>query len=476
MNEQRLLLEDVLRHNSSYDTGRIETLYRQAIERQTRKIFVLDDDPTGIQTTHDVYVYTHWDEDTLTEAFQDPYPISYLMTNTRALGARETEALIREVTESIVRVSERLGREFIIMSRGDSTLRGHYPLETATVRNVLTENGITVDGEILIPFFEEGGRYTAEDMHYLTPDRKTLIPVGESEFARDWTFSYHASDLKAYIEEKTKGEFRQEDVMSVSLAELEALDYAGIRGKLLQLRDFGKLILNCTSYTELKIFFTAFIDALASGKNYIIQSAASATRVLSGRSERPLLSREELTGVNDFGLIVIGSHVQRTNAQFRRLRECHPELTYIEFDITGVLEPERFAAEQERVQKALTAAMERHETTVLYTSREDFTVNSGNQEDELRAAVQISQAVTSFVEKLQVQPGFIIAKGGITSSGIGTRALGVRRALALGQILPGVPVWQLGPESKFTGTSFTIFPGNVGSEDALNDAVEKLIP
>lgn len=41
-------------------------------EKQKRdlfKIVVLDDDPTGIQTVHDVYVYTDWELSTLREAF-----------------------------------------------------------------------------------------------------------------------------------------------------------------------------------------------------------------------------------------------------------------------------------------------------------------------------------------------------------------------------------------------------------------------
>jgi uncharacterized protein YgbK (DUF1537 family) len=44
----------------------------------------------------------------------------------------------------------------------------------------------------------------------------------------------------------------------------------------------------------------------------------------------------------------------------------------------------------------------------------------------------------------------------------------------LGQILPGVPVWELGPETKCTGLPYVVFPGNVGGPDAFQDAVRKL--
>ncbi len=475
MNEPHILLEDVLSHNQDYDPALIEKLYQAALSEQHRKIVVFDDDPTGIQTTHSVYVYTRWDVDTIVEALSDSHRMFYILTNSRSMTSKETERLHVEITENLVKAAEITGKNFVIMLRGDSTLRGHFPLETETIRRVLNGHGIPVDGEILIPFFPEGGRYTAGDVHYLTQDQKTLIPVGESEFARDWTFSYHASNLKEWVEEKSGGRFPKESVESISLEELSELKFPEIQAKILGLREFGKMIVNCTSYLDLKVFMTAFMRALESGKNYIFRCASSSTKVLGGVPDRPLLSKEELTGVNDFGLIVIGSHTQKTTAQFLQLRESYPELCYIEFDITHVMKPGLFETEQQRVQALLDASLAQEVTTVLYTTREDFTVNSGDKEDELRAAAKISDAVTGFVKKLQVQPGFIIAKGGITSSGIGTQALGVRRAYALGQILPGVPVWKLGTECRFEGTSFIIFPGNVGTEAALKNAADILL-
>ena len=68
---------------------------------------------------------------------------------------------------------------------------------------------------------------------------------------------------------------------------------------------------------------------------------------------------------------------------------------------------------------------------------------------------------------------FIIA-GGITSSDVGTKALAVKKANVLGQIKPGIPVWQTGEESKFPMTPYVIFPGNVGEITTLREAVEVL--
>ena len=76
---------------------------------------------------------------------------------------------------------------------------------------------------------------------------------------------------------------------------------------------------------------------------------------------------------------------------------------------------------------------------------------------------------------LSIRPGFIIAKGGITSSDVGTKALRVRRATVLGQVRPGIPVWLTGPESKFPEMPYIIFPGNVGEITTLREVVELLL-
>jgi uncharacterized protein YgbK (DUF1537 family) len=65
----------------------------------------------------------------------------------------------------------------------------------------------------------------------------------------------------------------------------------------------------------------------------------------------------------------------------------------------------------------------------------------------------------------------LIAKGGITSSDVATQALNVSRAVVMGQLLPGVPVWQLGAESRYPGLAYVVFPGNVGRSKSLLEAV-----
>jgi uncharacterized protein YgbK (DUF1537 family) len=86
----------------------------------------------------------------------------------------------------------------------------------------------------------------------------------------------------------------------------------------------------------------------------------------------------------------------------------------------------------------------------------------------------VSASLVAITRSVSHRPRYVLAKGGITSSDIATRGLDVRRAMVLGQILPGVPVWQLGQESRFPGLAYIVFPGNVGSAQALAEIVSGL--
>jgi uncharacterized protein YgbK (DUF1537 family) len=82
--------------------------------------------------------------------------------------------------------------------------------------------------------------------------------------------------------------------------------------------------------------------------------------------------------------------------------------------------------------------------------------------------------LVKIVSGLRQRPDWFVAKGGITSSDLATEALQIRRALVLGQAQPGVPVWLSGPGSKWPNLPYIVFPGNVGSGDALANLVVAL--
>ncbi len=449
--------------------------WRKAVASYPQKVVVLDDDPTGVQTVHDVYVYTDWKAESLTRAFEAPEKMFFVLTNSRGMDAAETRKAHEEIARNLLAASRKTGRDFLVVSRSDSTLRGHYPLETETLRGVLeAEGGMRLDGEILMPFFAQGGRYTLDNVHYVAMGDR-LVPAGETEFAKDRTFSYAASDLRAWIAEKTGGAYPAENVTTVSVAELRGGDLAAVTEKLRRLTDFNKVVVNAADDRDAERFVTALAPLLAEGKRFVYRSAAALARALGGVEDRAPLARSELVNTKNRngGLIVVGSHVQKTTRQLEALRR-DASIEFIELNQHLAPDEAAFAAVCARVRDLMNRHIRDGRTVAVYTRRDRFDLNTGNKEDELRLAVRISDALTGLVASLAVRPNFMIAKGGITSSDIGVKALRVRRAKVLGQVLPGIPVWLTGPESLFPDLPYVIFPGNVGEDASLYDAVQKM--
>jgi len=458
------------------DHSSLQESLKEVLQRSPAKIIVLDDDPTGVQTVHDTAVLTNWDEASIEQCFLESSPLFFILTNSRALTSEQTRILHNEIAHNIANVYQRLKIPFIIISRSDSTLRGHYPLETEVLRSIIeNETGIVFDGEVICPFFKEGGRLTIDNIHYAR-EGDVLIPVGQTEFAKDKTFGYSASHLGKWIEEKTAGTYKAQELTYISLKQLREGDIESILSSLLTAKDFGKIIVNSIDYADLEVFVLALLKAMEAGKRFLFRTAASFPKVIAGIEDRPLLQRSELIdpATRNGGLVVIGSHVKKTSIQLEQLRTIQG-LHFFELNVHLAADKRRFKAEIGRVGTLCRESIEKGVTTVLYTSRERIDINSGNKEDELKIAAIISAALVEIVGTIGVKPRFILAKGGITSSDIGTRALKVKRALVLGQVLPGIPVWLTGPESLFPTTPYIIFPGNVGDDDSLKKIVAMLM-
>ena len=184
-----------------------------------------------------------------------------------------------------------------------------------------------------------------------------------------------------------------------------------------------------------------------------------------------LLDRENPNG----GLVIAGSHVKKATGQLASLR-ASGQMEFLEFNQHLVLEPARFEAEITRVSEAAERLICSGKHVLVATRRQRLDLGNGDKEAELALAERISQGLVQVVSNLQSRPSFVVAKGGITSSDVATKGLKIRRATVLGQILPGIPVWRCGAESRFPGLVYVVFPGNVGGETALLESVRKLIP
>lgn len=458
------------------DADKAEALLSKAMEGFHKKLVVLDDDPTGVQTVHDVSVYTDWEEESIRKGFEEKEVMFFILTNSRSFSVEKTTKVHQDIAARVAKVARELGQDFMIISRGDSTLRGYYPLETQLLADDLTKNeGVVIDGEIICPFFPEGGRYTMDNIHYVK-EQDNLVPAGMTEFARDKTFGYKSSDLTEYVEEKTEGKYHKEDCITISLDELNALDVQGIKDKLMSAQNMAKIIVNAVSYADLKVFCAALVLAMKAGKHYMARTAAAFTKVMGRISDQPLLGRAQLEGdTKNGGIVLIGSHVKKTTDQLNCLKELDGQADFMEFQVNTVFEENGLEKEVERTVKAAEEKILSGRTVVIYTSRQLLAPENMTPEEKLQISVKISNAVTSIIGKLSVKPKFIIAKGGITSSDVGTKALRVKKARVMGQVKKGIPVWMTGEESKFPGMPYIIFPGNVGEVSTLKEIVEELI-
>jgi uncharacterized protein YgbK (DUF1537 family) len=431
---------------------------------QTPIVVVLDDDPTGTQSVHGVRVITTWQTADLEREFGNSQNAVFVLTNTRAMPPEQARQVNLEIGQNLKAASETTKRQFVIVSRSDSTLRGHFPLEIEALEAGLDTQ---FDAWLICPFFEAGGRVTIDNVHYLR-QADQLIPVGQTEFAKDTTFGYRASDLREWVEEKTQGRIPVTQVASVSLETIRHGGSEQIAQQLMALKSHSVCIINAEHTSDLEKFILGLNIAEAQGKRFLYRTAASFAAARAGVQPRAMLTAEELLLIpNRGGLIVVGSYVDKSSQQLQHLLEL-PNLEAIEIHVTDLLE---ISSRQTAIAQAAARAeqaIQNQRDAVIYTSRER--IKAG----DLNIGERISSGLCEVVHSIATQPRFVLAKGGITSSDTATVALEVRSAEVLGQIAPGVPVWQLGTESRHPDLTYVVFPGNVGNPNTLADVVTTL--
>jgi uncharacterized protein YgbK (DUF1537 family) len=303
-------------------------------------IIVLDDDPTGSQTVHSCLLLTRWDPDTLKLGLQDGSPIRFILTNTRALSPAEAVQVTQAVCQALKRVMEELGHpEGIFVSRSDSTLRGHYPLET----DVMAAELGPFDAHFLVPAFFEGGRVTRESVHYLRVAGE-WIPVHETEFARDSVFAYHHSYLPDYVQEKTQGRIAADQVERFTLEQIRS----GCLERLLALQGNVCCVVDGETQADLDRFAQDVLAAASQGKRFLFRSAASLLTALAQLPPQPVPSeqmgqfvrKDALRETEQPGVVIVGSHVKKSSQQLACLLQ-EPGIQGIEVEVKLLLEPER---------------------------------------------------------------------------------------------------------------------------------------
>ncbi|WP_129287656.1 four-carbon acid sugar kinase family protein [Streptomyces sp. GZWMJZ-114] len=439
------------------------------------RLVVLDDDPTGTQTVADVPVLTSWTVDDLRWALRQDSSAFFVLTNTRSLSAEAAADRNREVVRALHVASAAEKTGYVLASRGDSTLRGHFPLETDVLAETLTHLGAGApDGVVVVPAYIEAGRLTVGSRHWMrTADG--LLPVGESEFARDATFGYRHSSLPEWVEEKTGGRVPAEQVLRITLNDLRRGGPEHTARLLSSLRGGRTAVVDAVCDDDLRVLALALDQAEDDGALLLYRVGPSFVRARAGQAARAPLAPAKLRrlrGDAPHGLIVVGSHVALTTRQLDRLRERGGIIEY-ELDVAVLLDEDRRDGHIADIAATAARALDTADA-VISTSR--TLVTGADADDSLEISRRVSAALVEAVRQVNAarRPAFVVAKGGITSSDTATRGLEIRRAWARGTLLPGiVSLWEP-VDGPAAGIPYIVFAGNVGDTDALADALDLL--
>lgn len=445
---------------------------QSAVRSGPRPLVVIDDDPTGVQTVHDTPVLLSWGSVELRAQMDQDRDIFFILTNSRSLP--ESDA-VRINTDIGARLTETARKPFAVASRSDSTLRGHFPAEPLALAAGL---GHDADAVLLIPAFFEGGRYTVEDTHWVaTPDAKppTVVSAAETSFARDPVFGYRSAHLPTWVEERSRGRWRAEDVRSISLGTVRQ-GPESVAVALDELSGGVPVVVNCAGYGDLAQFTLGLLESEKNGKRFLYRTAASFVRIRAGQAQRPLLTATDILAscgpgptTRRGGLVVVGSFQPSTTEQLDALLAANDlDPRGVTVDVAEVLAG-RWSVD--RAVAAVDAILAQDGLAVVSTTRALVT-----GADNLAIGRSISDALVDVVRAVHVEPRFVVSKGGITSHDIAARGLGAARATVLGQLQAGVPVWRLdsGAHLRNENVPYVVFPGNVGGKTSLVDAVRIL--
>lgn len=462
-----------------------------------RVLVVLDDDPTGTQSVADLAVLTRWDVADFTWAFthireNQTKPAVYVLTNTRSLDPAEAAARNEEIVRNALAAAAPAGLALGFVSRSDSTLRGHYPLEPDVIAaTVAAETGEATDGVVIVPAFPDAGRVTIGGVHYMRGDAGSLTPVAETEFAKDASFGFANSEMAKYVEEKSQGRFPASDVIVLDLNIIRAgasaqdptISAKAIADALESATNSTPIVADIVTENDFRALALGLEEAERRGKNLLYRVGPPFVRGRIGQEIRTALTSEEAFAGNTpstaGGLIVVGSHVGVTTRQLNDLTAAHSSARTIEIDVEKLIAGTKTEGEAEAdayIETVVSDVVDAlHQGDVIvHTSR--LLIKTDDAAASLKIARTVSAAVVAVVNRTlkTFPPRFVIAKGGITSSDVAAHGLEIRHAIVRGPMLPGiVSLWEP-VDGPAKGIPYIVFAGNVGDDQSLTHVTRKL--
>jgi len=432
------------------------------------KIVVIDDDPTGSQTVHSCLLLTRWDEKTLQRALLDSSPLFFVLSNSRGMGAGQAADVTREICCNLRKAVDVLNTEkqqinLILVSRSDSTLRGHYPVET----DIIEEEMGPFDAHFLTPAFFEGGRITRDNVHYLKINDE-FVPVHKTEFANDSVFSFTHSYLPDYVEEKTNGRIKANEVQRFTLKDVRGV----IHSRLSALENNTCCVVDAECQQDMDNFAKQLRDVAGQGKRFLFRSAASLLTSLAELPPQAIAAESMAEYVRNAkpGAVIVGSHVKKTTTQLNELLKV-PGAIPVEVDVSRIE-----SARQDLLHMICDRVDAVHNvgnTPVIFTSRVELVFP--DQKSRLAFGELVSDFLMDVVRGLPKDIGFLISKGGITSNDVLSSGLALQTSRVVGQILAGCSVVCCPSDHpRYPDLPVVIFPGNVGDEFALATVYTRL--
>ena len=439
------------------------------------KIIVFDDDPTGSQTVHSCTLLLQWDKDQLVNAIKNN-SLLFILANTRSLTTDLAEKRTREICQvllSSLKENKLLLEDVFIVSRGDSTLRGHGFLEPNTINKELGP----FDGTFHIPAFFEGGRLTIKGIHLLNN-----IPVHKTSFAEDKIFGYSTSFLPDWLEEKSNGQIKADNVNILSIDKLENArnSYEGMKALIKELSMLSSnqpVIVDATETSHLDTLCYA-VKKLKGKKRFLFRSSASFINSLANiRSdinkgkEFLFLSSPVIKSEIKPGLIIVGSYVPLANKQLKVLLR-QEECLGVQLPVKKVLQifEEQISEElilnfEKILIDKINNILNQNKTPVFYTSREELEFSS--QLNRMEFGNFLANFMAKVASKVVDRLGYIISKGGITTNNLLTEGFKAKYINLKGQIMPGLSLVCLPKKTFKTEFPIITFPGNLGDQDTL---------
>lgn len=437
------------------------------------RIAVLDDDPTGSQTVHGVSIVTVFEDGEYAAALQQAGSTAFILTNSRSLDEPDAVRLTNDVGTSLYRLAAEGDYPVEVVSRSDSTLRGHVWSEVQALNAARREvSGRGYDGVLFAPAYFDAGRFTAGDVHWARVG-EDIVPVGETEFSRDATFGYASSDLRDFLAEKS-GSGSADRVVSISLHDIRVGGPDRVAEILGRVSDGNFVVVNGTEYADYEVVVLGLQQAQAAGKVFGYRTGPSFVRALAGIDPLPPLTGADIWPAGHaagHGLVVVGSHVGLTSRQVAAAQR-RGGVAEVELDVPTLVDPATRGAHLAEVSARVKSLLAQAHV-LLYTSR--TLVRSEDPDESLAIARTVSTAVIEVVrEAMTARPAWVVAKGGITSHDVLVRGLGVRRATVLGQLFDGF-VSVLRPvqaDALAVDVPYVVFAGNVGNEDTLAEVID----